>query len=124
MLSDVRRQAKLAKKAKVRKQKAKQRAAEQTRLARGGRDREDYYRLINDKREELYGQGDAEGGYLPDQVAHVDAIVNAYTPEERAAALALANALTWESGTTGDEDYSELRMQQRRQQGRGLADPA
>ena len=77
----------------------------------------DRIRVIVDKREQLYGRGEGEGGVYTDaQVAHVDAIVAAYTPEEFAAALAQANALDWEPE---GEDWHERRVEQRRQQGRG-----
>jgi hypothetical protein len=92
------RQAKPAKKAKVWKQLAVP----------------DRVRLIIDKREELYGKGESEED---------GAIVDAYTPEEFAAALALANALDWESDdwepTHLDNDPYGRRVEQRRQQGRG-----
>src|SRR6476620_8038865 len=82
----------------------------------------DRIRVIVDKREELYGKGegeDGEGGVYTDaQVADVDAIVDAYTPEQFAAALAQANALDWEPEHSG-EDWHERRVEQRRQQGRG-----
>ena len=112
-------QAKLAMKAKARKQ----RLAVWTK-----RDEAEWQRSQNaaavlivviDNREELYGQGDAGGWeYTDEQVAHVDAIVDAYTPEEFAAALAQANALDWEPDHI-DEDWYERRVEQRRQQGRG-----
>jgi hypothetical protein len=79
----------------------------------------DRVRVVVDKREELYGKGEGEGGVYTDaQVAHVDAIVDAYSPEEFAAALAQANALDWEPEYSG-EDWHERRVEQRRQQGRG-----
>ena len=107
--------AKLARKMKARKAR-KRRAAEARRKYHPDR-----IRVIVDKREELYGKGEGEGGadgYTDTQVAHVDAIVDAYTPEEFAAALARANALDWEPEHSG-EDWHERRVEQRRQQGRG-----
>ena len=77
----------------------------------------DRVRVIIDKREELYGQGDSEGRYTEAQIAHVDAIVDAYTPEEFAVALARANALAWEPDHL-EEDWYERRVEQRRQQGK------
>jgi hypothetical protein len=125
MLSAAQRQAKLAKKVKARKQRAAE-AAIREREAMTEWRREyhpDRVRLIVDKREELYGQGDSEGGYTDAQVAHVDAIVDAYTPEEFAAALAQANALDWEPDHINpdhlDDDRYGRRVEQRRQQGRG-----
>jgi hypothetical protein len=117
MLSAARRQAKLAKKANAKKQRAKQRAAEEARLAQH-RYHPDQVLLVLDKREELYGQGDIENGYSPEETAHVDAIIAAYTPEERAAALALAKALTWDEENLDSDNYDQ-RAEQRRQQGRG-----
>ena len=121
MLSAAQRQAKLARKAKARKQwkqRAKLRAVEEMRRARR-RDDPDRALLIVDKREELYGEGDADGGYSEGQIAHVNAIVDAYTPDEFRAALALAKALKWSDLATDGDNYDE-RVEQRRQQGRGL----
>ena len=109
-------QAKSARKTKARKR----RAAEAPRKYHPDR-----IRVVVDKREELYGKGEGEDGmdgYTDAQVAHVDAIVDAYTPEEFAAALAQANALDWESDdwepTHLDNDPYGRRVEQRRQQGR------
>jgi hypothetical protein len=107
--------AKLARKTKARKAR-KRRAAEARR-----RYHPDRIRVVVDKREELYGKGEGEDGmdgYTEAQVAHVDAIVDGYTPEEFAAALAQANALDWEPEHSR-EDWHERRVEQRRQQGRG-----
>jgi hypothetical protein len=106
--------AKLARKMKARKAR-KQRAAESRKY------HPDRIRVVVDKREELYGKGEGEDGmdgYTDAQIAHVDAIVDACTPEEFAAALAQANALDWEPEHSG-EDWHERRVEQRRQQGRG-----
>jgi hypothetical protein len=124
MLSAAQRQAKLARKAKARKQRTKLAAVQQLEAAKEWRRQNDpdRVRVVLDKREELYGQGDLVEGYTDAQVRHVDALVNAYTPEEFAGALALANALDWEPDYL-DEDWYERRAEQRRQQGRGLSAP-
>jgi hypothetical protein len=69
-----------------------------------------------------YGQGDLEEGYTDEQMFEVDAIVEGYTPEQREVAIELAKALKWETQEEYDTDvdHSELRQQQRREQGRGI----
>jgi len=112
------RQAKLAMKAKARKQRLAVWTKRDEAEWRRSQNAAAVLIVVIDKREELYGQGDAGGWeYTDEQVAHVDAIVDAYTPEEFAAALAQANALDWEPDHI-DEDWFERRVEQRRQQGR------
>jgi hypothetical protein len=125
MLSAAQRQAKLAKKKKVKVQKQRAAADTAIREREAERQKQDsgYYRIIADKREELFGLGlwfgddTVVADYTPEQCAHVDAIVNAYTPEEFAAALAQANELNWESDYL-DECFFERRVEQRLAQGR------
>jgi hypothetical protein len=141
MLSAAQRQAilpKKAKKAKVQKKRARQavQRAEGTAvqalesaayerqdlLLRLGEARlEDAVMLVQDKHEELHGPSDL--GYSAGQIREVNAIIAAYTPDEFAAALALANALTWAPDDSDEDNYGE-RAKQRRQQGRGLFKPS
>jgi|tagenome__1003787_1003787.scaffolds.fasta_scaffold20969967_6 hypothetical protein len=74
----------------------------------------DRSRVIVNKREQLYGQGDIENGYYTEeQCAHVEAVVNALTPDEFAAALAQANALEWASDDDlSHHDWTERRTEQ------------
>jgi hypothetical protein len=126
MLSAAQRQRKLAKKAKVRKEMASIAKLGMIRAASAARaaDRRgpDDWLLIMDKREELFGRGDADGMYTTDLVDTVDIIIDEYTPEQRRLAIALAEALRWETQEEYDTDvdHSELRQQQRREQGRGI----
>jgi len=119
MLSAAQRQAKLAMKAKARKQQLAVWTKRDEAEWRRSQNAAAVLIVVIDKREELYGQGDAGGWeYTDEQVAHVDAIVDAYTPEEFAAALAQANALDWEPEHV-NENWFDRRVEQRRQQGRG-----
>jgi hypothetical protein len=120
MLSAAQRQRKLAKRAKVRKEKLSTAKSGQIRAA--DRRGPDDWLLIIDKREELFGQGDLDDGYTAEQINEVNAIVNGYTPEQRKVAIELAKALRWETPEEDDTDvdHSELRQQQRREQGRGI----
>jgi hypothetical protein len=121
MLSAAQRQAKLAKKARARKQRAVDaRDWQAPMMERQCGVDPDYYLLIIDKLEELYGRGDDEGEYSEAQMDHVDALVAGYTPEEYAAALALAKALNW-GDTDPRSDDGTHRAEQRRQQGRDRA---
>jgi hypothetical protein len=119
MLSAAQRQRKLAKRAKVRKEKLRTAKAE---LISANRRRPDDTLLIIDKREELFRQGDSEGSYTAEQINQVNAIINGYTPEQREVAIKLAKALRWETPEEDDNDvdHTELRQQQRREQGRGI----
>jgi hypothetical protein len=126
MLSAAHRQRKLAKRAKVRKEMASIAKLEMIRAASAGRaaDRRgpDDWLLILDKREELFGQGNSEGGYTAEQIDEVNAIIDGYTPEQRKIAIELAKALRWDEPEDydSDVDHSQLRQQQRRVQGRGI----
>jgi hypothetical protein len=120
MLSAAQRQRKLAKRAKVRKEKLRTAKSELIRAAdpRGPDD----WLLIMDKREELFGQGGADGMYTTHQIDTVDIIIDEYTPEQRRIAIVLAEALSWETDEEYDTDidHSDLRKQQRLAQGRGI----
>jgi len=123
MLSAAQRQRKLAKRAKVRKEMSRITKLGMIRAARAADRRgPDDWLLIIDKREELFGQGDLDEGYTDEQINEVNAIVNGYTPEQRKVAIELAKALRWETPEEDDTDvdHSELRQQQRREQGRGI----
>jgi hypothetical protein len=118
MLSAAQRQRKLAKRAKVRKEMARIAKLE---LITGDYRRSDDTLLIIDKREELFGQGDLYDGYTAEQIKEVEDIVKRYTPEQREVAIELAKALRWEAPEDDLEvDYSDIRHQQRREQGRGV----
>ena len=135
MLSAAQRQAKKAKAQEKRTRQAVQRAEvtavqalesaayeRQDLLLRLGEARlEDAVLLVQDKHEELHGP--SELGYSAGQIREVNAIIAAYTPDEFAAALALANAVTW-APVDSDEDNYDERAVQRRQQGRGLSKPS
>jgi len=135
MLSAAQRQAKKAKAQKKRTRQAVQRAEvtavqalesaayeRQDLLLRLGEARlEDAVLLVQDKHEELHGP--SELGYSAGQIREVNAIIAAYTPDEFAAALALANAVTWAPVDSDVDNYDE-RAVQRRQQGRGLSKPS
>jgi hypothetical protein len=121
MLNAAQRQRKLAKRAKVRKEKS--------RIAKSGLTRDadcrgpDDWLLIFDKREELFGQGHLYMGYTAKQINEVNAIIDGYTHEQREVAIKLAKALRWETPEEDcimDVDHFELRQQQRREQGRGI----
>jgi hypothetical protein len=124
MLSAAQRQRKLAKRAKVRKEMSRIAKLGMIRAARAADRRgPDDWLLIIDKREELFGRGDADGMYTTDQVDTVDIIIDEYTPEQRRLAIALAEALRWETQEEDDDidiDHFDLRKQQRREQGRGI----
>jgi hypothetical protein len=122
MLSAAQRQAKLAKKVKARKQRQLDLDRQAAIWQREDRRKysPDRSLLTLDKREELYGRGDDEGGYTDAQCEYVDALVDAYTPEEFAAALAQANALDWPDYDS-DECFYDRRVEHRRKQGRGPA---
>jgi hypothetical protein len=125
MLSAAQRQAKKAKAQKKRTRQAVQRAEvtavqalesaayeRQDLLLRLGEARlEDAVLLVQDKHEELHGP--SERGYSAGQIREVNAII-------AAAALALANALTWAPDDSDEDNYDE-RAEQRRKQGRGLS---
>jgi hypothetical protein len=120
MLSAAQRQRKLAKRAKVRKEKLS--TAKSGLIRATDRRGPDDWLLIMDKREELFGRGDADGMYTTDQVDTVDIIIDEYTPEQRRLAIGLAEALRWETQEEDDTDidHFDLRKQQRREQGRGI----
>jgi hypothetical protein len=122
MLSAAQRQRKLAKRAKVRKEMASTAKLGMIRARAAERRAPDDWLLIMDKREELFGQGDLEGSYTGEQIREVNAIVDGYTPEQRKVAIELAKALRWDEPEDydSDVDHSELRQQQRREQGRGV----
>jgi hypothetical protein len=63
-----------------------------------------------------------DDGYTDEQMFEVDAIVKRYTPEQREVAIELAKALRSETQEEYDTDvdHSEIRQQQRREQGRGI----
>ena len=135
MLSAAQRQAKRAKAQEKRTRQAVQRAEvtavqalesaayeRQDLLLRLGEARlEDAVLLVQDKHEELHGP--SELGYSAGQIREVNAIIAAYTRDEFAAALALANAVTW-APVDSDEDNYDERAVQRGQQGRGLSKPS
>jgi hypothetical protein len=120
MLSAAQRQRKLAKRAKVRKEKLRTSTSRLFRVT--DRRGPDDWLLIMDKREEMFGQGDAQGMYTTDQVDTVDIIIHEYTPEQRRLAIELAKALRWETQEEYDTDidHFDFRKQQRREQGRGI----
>ena len=123
MLSAAQRQRKLAKKAKVRKEMASIAKLGMIRAAAAAARRGPYHSLlIIDKREELFGRGDLEGSYTAEQIDEVNAIINGYTPEQREVAIELAKALRWETPEEEDNDvdHTDIRQQQRREQGRGI----
>jgi len=114
MLRAAQRQAKLVRKTKARKQRAVENSLVASIIP------EAHFLITVDKLEEFYGGGNADGMYTQAQYDHVKAIMDAYTPEDFGTALEQATALSWPPGDD-DKDWYPRRVEQRRQQGRGLS---